>query len=203
MPPAAKKKKSAPLCARCKNHGIQSEVKGHKRHCKFKDCMCFLCTLTKEHQKVVAAQVKTKRQQEQDQNLGIPITPSPPEPAGPPAGLTGTTTNSSNLGLGASVEHHDFDELVELSRQQPSLVAQTLIQQYGTAEQVISMLQRLQMTNTISSYAPSIPAMQPMPPAVPTMPSMMYPPAPLHSMPQSLHTGLHTSIPHGAPLPPM
>ena len=38
--------KDAPLCTKCKLHGIRNEVKGHKKSCPMKDCQCCLCKLT-------------------------------------------------------------------------------------------------------------------------------------------------------------
>lgn len=38
--------KDAPLCTKCKLHGIRSQVKGHKKNCPKKDCRCDLCVLT-------------------------------------------------------------------------------------------------------------------------------------------------------------
>ena len=52
-----------PKCARCRCHGINSELKGHKERCQFKDCECRLCLMVVERQKITAVRVAHLRHQ--------------------------------------------------------------------------------------------------------------------------------------------
>lgn len=56
-----------PNCGRCRNHGLEVALKGHKRFCEFKNCTCEKCVLNAERQRLMSMQTAIRRAEIQDE----------------------------------------------------------------------------------------------------------------------------------------
>jgi len=110
-----------PKCARCRNHGMVSWLKGHKRHCKYKDCLCAKCNLIAERQRVMAAQVALKRQQAAEDAIAMGLRCISPSYGQLPPGPVFIENQSLVMGNGESLARRKklnaFEKLTQQQKQ--------------------------------------------------------------------------------------
>jgi DM DNA binding domain len=53
--------RKAQVCARCRNHGVQNCLKGHKKICVYKHCGCNKCLVTRDRQSFIAKEIAMHR----------------------------------------------------------------------------------------------------------------------------------------------
>lgn len=125
-----------PTCALCKNHHINSPLKGHKRYCPFGRCGCDLCRITRRKQKINASQVASRRALQQDRELGIE---RPMMQASTSSGSSTPKTHSSSVSphdAGRSTNRSTLDVERPLIREHPTS-SQTVLSQYTPGGPVV------------------------------------------------------------------
>uniref|UniRef100_A0A6G1SDW5 Doublesex-and mab-3-related transcription factor 1 n=2 Tax=Aceria tosichella TaxID=561515 RepID=A0A6G1SDW5_9ACAR len=142
------KSKRNPFCSRCRNHGKIAQVKGHKRHCEYRECQCYGCKLVEQRQHISAQQIKMRRNQKQDEEYGRRIEISPPVIARQPPDTTEPAVAAA-------------------------AVAAPLIRPIGLDTVTSSIMQNSPLNNS-ATLKPNIINHKGPPAVVPTFPSQLY-----------------------------
>lgn len=120
-----------PTCALCKNHQQVSVLKGHKRYCPWRTCLCELCYSTNKKRKINAEQVAQRRAQAQDEELrrkgALPPEAQPAASALPasPVATPVPPTDMSKKGVkDTGVSQHQQQQMQHAKEQQRNHLAQ-------------------------------------------------------------------------------
>ncbi|KAI6189671.1 CBR-DMD-3 protein [Aphelenchoides bicaudatus] len=68
-PLSTQKEERLPHCQRCAQHKVRNRLRGHKSVCQFRDCSCAKCLIVVERQRLMADQIKLRRQQRKQRNI--------------------------------------------------------------------------------------------------------------------------------------